>query len=281
MVCRWMDCKHLKYGTTVMGEAKRRKAAGWTPKSIQLELFIAQSMLSDAHAVHLGIGRSKGVEVRRYNSFSSIVDAWKSLCEAKSVLPKLRYHSQQSNDEISRNLIQLIHNTYGFASNDDANCQLSGDKKAGLEWIAQGANPYTDQPPPGCFVEVTVPPVRKKHKVLLLKNEEKSALNNLSANPENYCVFTVGESHSQLIAQTEKEVFLYSSYVSAAYLADYLNIYHLDTVSGDVRLKLLYEANLLQGKVEGMASLPSHYEWTNVKAFELFNEQNHSEQNHS
>jgi len=68
-----------------MGEAKRKKLAGWVPASVRFECFIAQSMVSDAHSVYLGSGRGQEVDLRRMDSFASIGDAWESLCQSKKV----------------------------------------------------------------------------------------------------------------------------------------------------------------------------------------------------
>jgi hypothetical protein len=68
-----------------MGEARRKKLAGWVPAFVRLECFVAQSMVSDAHSVYLGIGRGQEVDLRRMDSFASIVDAWESLCQSKKI----------------------------------------------------------------------------------------------------------------------------------------------------------------------------------------------------
>jgi hypothetical protein len=234
-----------------MGEARRRKAAGWVPALVRLECFIAQSMVSDAHSVYLGIGRGQEVELRRMESFASIVDAWESLCRSKKVLQKFKYHHTQGNNEITRNFIRLKHDTFGVFPNDDANYELSGDKSAmtlALEWISEGNNPFSGELPPGVQIKIINPPVQKKYKVFSFKVENEP-VKNYCGNPEDTHNFCVGISSTELIIVEDTEIPMYTSYISAAYTADYLNTRNQDFLSWEESRRLLYEANRLQGKI--------------------------------
>ena len=234
-----------------MGEARRKKLAGWVPAFVRLECFIAPSMVSDAHSVYLGIGRGQEVDLRRMESFASIVDAWESLCRSRKVLQKFKYHHNQDNNEISRNFIRLKHDTFGVFPNDDANYELSGDKLAmtlALEWISEGNNPFSAELPPGVQIKIINPPVQKKYKVFLFKLENEP-VKNYCGNPEDTHTFGVGISNTELVLVEDTEIHMYTSYVSAAYTADYLNTRNQDFLSKEELRRLLYEANRLQGKI--------------------------------
>ncbi|MEG3955256.1 hypothetical protein [Microcoleus sp. herbarium2] len=233
-----------------MGEAKRRKLAGRIPARVRLECFIARSKISDAHAVYLGIGRGQEVDLRQLDSFLSIVDAWESLSQAKKVLQGFKYHDNQDNDQITRKFISVIHDTFGKLSSDDASCQLSGNTRLGLEWIAQGHDPYRDEPPAGVHIEILKPPVQKKYRVLFIAMKEEP-MKSPCGNPEDTHVFSVGKSDAEFLPFIVEDSVMpmYSSYVSAAYMADYLNSRNQDSLSNQEMLRLLYEANQLQGKI--------------------------------
>jgi hypothetical protein len=230
-----------------MGEAKRRRLAGWVPANVRLECFIAQSKSSDAHSVYLGIKRGHEVELRLYNSFASIVNAWEDLCRCKKALQAFKYYDNQDNDQISQNFIRFLHDTFGVHSCDDAMYTLSGDTGAALQWLSQGGKPFFDEPPPGVHVEILNPPVKKKYKVLLSKREEP--MESQCGNPEDTHVFSVGESIDELFLVEGRIAPIYSSYLSTAYMADYLNSRNQDSLSEQEMLRLLYEANQLQGKI--------------------------------
>jgi hypothetical protein len=161
-----------------------------------LECFIAQSTESDAHAVHLGIGRGQEVDIRRMDSFASIVDAWESLCQARKVLQKLKYHHNQDNNQITDNFLGLKHDSFGVLSNDDAMYSISGDINAARKWTSQGKRPGIDELPPGVHIKVLNPPVQKKYKVLLVKMKGE-LIKSSCGNPEATCCFSVGKSHAE------------------------------------------------------------------------------------
>lgn len=237
-----------------MGEAKRRRLAGWVPPQVRLKCFLGPSEASDAHAVHLGIRRGKEVQIRRFNCFASISDAWEDLCRYNQALQKFKYSDRQSNDEITQNLIRLTHELFGVFSNDDAQYSLLGDKKLGLEWLANGGRPYFDTPPLGVCVEILNPPVQKKYKPLLFRMPEEAldeAILQVSCgDPEDTRVFTFGVSHDNPFLVEGKNVGICSSYVSAAYVADHLNITDQVYLSTKEFAQLVQEANRLQGKIQ-------------------------------
>lgn len=238
-----------------MGEAKRRKEAGWVPRMMRLECFIAQSQTSDAHSVYLGISRGEGVQLRQGNSFARIESAWEDLCRDKKVLKTFKYRNSQSNDEIAQAFWCHALNTFGDVHSDDFKYELWGDKRAGLEWIKQGGRPYWDEPPAGVRIKIINPPVQKNYKVLLIRDNlgEKEHIKSLCGNPEDTHVFTVSnKTFDELVEDAKQQIHLYSSYVSAAYAADYLNSNNLNLdylLNEKNTQRLLYESNRLQGKL--------------------------------
>jgi hypothetical protein len=236
-----------------MGEAKRKKLAGWIPLQVRLKCFIGPSAVSDAHAVHLGIRRGEEIQIRRFSSFANISDAWEELCRVKQALLKLKYFDRQSNNEITQNLIRLNHELFGVFSCDDAQYTVSGDKKSCLKWLAEGKSPHCDTPPPGVCIEILNPPVQKRYKTLLFKMPEEALeealIRTSCGDPEDTHVFTFGMSHDKPFLVEGKDVGLCSSYVSAAYVADHLNATNQSYLSSKEFTRLVYEANRLQGKI--------------------------------
>jgi len=235
-----------------MGEAKRRKLAGWVPHTVRLECFISKSTVSDAHCVYLGIGRgAEDIQLRRGSNYASIVDAWAELSRCRKALETFKYRDSQSNDEISQSFWRHVREKFGFFPCDDAAYQIEGIKTdKNLEWLAR-ANPYCDEPPPGVIVKIIKPPVQKKHKVLFIREDlTKENSTSLCGNPEDTHVFTVSDKEfEEFVNNPTDKVYLFSSYVSAAYVADYLNLNNIDSLSDEKMKWLLTESNRLQGKI--------------------------------
>jgi hypothetical protein len=230
-----------------MGKSKGRKFRNWVLSNVKLKCFITQSAVSDAHAVHLAIERDRDLELRRLDSFASIVKAWESFCQAKAALADFKCSPAQSNDEITQNFIRAIHDTFGEIPNDDAIYQMSGDKEAGLKWLSQGNNAFVDEPPPGVCIEVINPPVQKNYKVLAVDRE---IMKNVPNKPKyDGEVFTVAKNAKEPLL-VEDTLPVYSSYVSAAYVADHVNSNNRDSLTKEELLQLLYESNVLQGKID-------------------------------
>lgn len=74
-------------------------------------------------------------------------------------------------------------------------------------------------------------------------------MKNSCGNPEDTYTFSVGISSKELILVEGTEIPMYTSYVTAAYIADYLNTRNQDFLSKEELSSLWYEANRLQGKV--------------------------------
>ena len=219
-----------------MSRSRRSKLSNWAVNYVKLSCHISKSNVSDAHTVYLSISRNQEIKLRRLDSFASIVDAWQSLSQAKAVLAKFKYSGEQSDDEITQRFVGAIHNTFGVLSNDDAVYQMSGDTRAGMEWIAQGSNPFTDIPPPGVHVEIINFPVRKKYNVMVLDS--------------NTDLFTVAQDSDKPLLGEGENILAYSSYVTATYTADYANNNNKDFLSTEEVRQLWYESNLLQGKID-------------------------------
>ena len=219
-----------------MGRSRGRKISNWAVNHVKLSCHINKSNVSDAHTVYLSISRNQKIKLRRLDSFASIVDAWQSLSQAKEVLAKFKYSWEQSDDEITQNFVRAVHNTFGVLSNDDAVYQMSGDTRAGMEWIAQGGDVFADTPPPGVQIEIINPPVQKKYQVMVLDS--------------NTDLFTVAQDSDKPLLTEGENILVYSSYVSAAYTADYANNNNKDFLSAEEVRQLWYESNLLQGKID-------------------------------
>lgn len=235
-----------------MGEARRQKLAGWVLHTVRLECFIAQSKHSDAHCVYLGIGRSKeDIQLQQGNNFSKIVDAWTELCQCKKALETFKYHDSQTNDNIGQNFWKYVIKVFGVVPSDDAMYRMEGDTKKTLDWIAQGGNPFLDKPPVNVRVKIINPLVQKIYKALMIKPDLVDGdLKSLCGNPDDVYVFSVGKSHEDPILESgSNNMFLFSSYVTAAYVADHLNEQSQNFLERREMIDLVQKSNKLQGKI--------------------------------
>lgn len=230
-----------------MGEAKRKRLASRVQKPLRfVECFLAQSTVSDAHAVYLGIGRGLEITIHRLQSFTSIVDAWKFLRRATKVLLKFNYFDNQDCNEIASNFISILDHKYGHLFNDDPKCMLENTDIA-IKGIAQGRMPNVNELPPGVNRDFFHPPVQKKYKVLYWLRTDP--IKSLCGNPQDTCWFSVGESHDNPLLVDKGNPLICSSYVTAAYIADYVNTHNQEGISEQEFAQLTHEANNLQGKV--------------------------------
>ncbi|VXD17415.1 hypothetical protein PL8927_60020 [Planktothrix serta PCC 8927] len=194
-----------------MGEAKRRKKLDANyGKTFNLECFIAAAEFSDAHAVYLGIKRSRNsFEKRLISAHANINKAWEILGYCQNILSQSRFAPAQDNDEIIRKFCLDLISTYGDYPSDDATYELRNGK-----------------------IEVINPPVTKTYKVIELGDY----------------IFAIGKSPKEPFL-ISNDVVLFTSYVTAAYVADYINLNNLDKLTNDELKPLWSEANKLQGLI--------------------------------
>jgi hypothetical protein len=198
-----------------MGEAKRRKKLDVNyGKTFSVECFIAASQFSDAHAIYLGIKRGMDSEKRLITAHADIKDTWKILGYCQNILSKSSFAPAQDIDKITRKFCLDLMSTYGDYPSDDFHYRLINGK-----------------------LKVINHPVKKTYKVFELRD----------------CIFVIGKSPEEpfLIVdeRNSRDVFLFSSYVTAAYVADYVNLNNLNTLTSDQLKPLWSEANKLQGLI--------------------------------
>lgn len=71
-------------------------------------------------------------------------------------------------------------------------------------------------------------------------------INSKCGNPNGYFIYTVGESLDKPFGDSNP---IFNSYVTAAYVADYVNDIKKESLTSEELNNLLVEANILQGKL--------------------------------
>ena len=230
-----------------MGEAKRRrgKALGFgfkpEPESLIIGCYLAPAVISDRHTVYLGIRRKNSdiVSSKPLSVHTKVTDAFQVLTDCNELLKKQRFSVNQS-DEIIFNLFkEMLLSEYGNHSEQGDRYQVSGNIDAFYAWMNQGNYRDKNNPPPGVTITHLTSVVRKRYRVFSTPMKEESA--KFYGNPEDNSVFHVGESFDSPIAGTQNEMFVWQSYVTAAFFADYLNDHDQDSLSAEDAHRLTHE----------------------------------------
>jgi len=104
----------------------------------------------------------------------------------------------------------------------------------------QGNYRDKDNPPVGVKITHLTSVVRKRYKVFSSPIKKESS--EFYGNPEDNSIFHVGESFDRPIAGTRKELFVWQTYVNAAFVADYVNLHNKDSLTADEMQKLTHQA---------------------------------------
>jgi len=236
-----------------MGEAKRRKQAGlgFDP-SLKLitGCYIAPAIISDRHAVYLGIRRKNAhtVNSKFLSVHTSVIDAWKVFTDCEKILLDSSFSFRQSDDEIFRLFLETLHNTYGNHSEGADRYQVAGNLDAFNAWMEEGNYRDKSKPPHGVIITPLTLVVKKRYKVFCtpLKKESK----NFYGNPEDNSIFHIGEKFDQPLLGDNKDLLVWKTYANAAYVADYANIHNKDYLTDDEGKALTQEAEHLFCKVQ-------------------------------
>lgn len=261
-----------------MGEAKRKKQAGFDPKQkLHLGCFIDKSHASDAHAVYLGIGRNGGiVDLVHTSSHKDITEACKVLNHCQEILKDFKQNRYRDSFEIQTVWAASLATKLGNYPSDDAEFAVSvEDLDAINKWAAKGNILGVDTLPGGVNVKTLKAPVINKWKII--KNRVAGFKESLYGDPSaNHQFFVVTQESVEMspsvittyisashqffatqnaemlpikdVARDKIIAFLpCGRYVSAAYIADFVNKYHKDSLTSEELVRLLDEANVLQG----------------------------------
>jgi hypothetical protein len=236
-----------------MGEAKRRRQAGFDPKpKLHLGCFIAKSHASDAHAVYLGIGRgNKGFDLVHISAHKYVTKAYEILGDCKQILEDFKHEYQNSFDIRDAFVTALIAKLGDYPS-DDGKFLVSDNHLSSIyDWAAKGNILGIDKLPPGIDVEVVKPRVTKKWKIFShrVKGYKKSDYGDPSADHQFFISQTDSLPFLIKVVETDKIVVMppCSRYVSAAYIADFINEHNKNLLTTEELIRLLNEANRLQG----------------------------------
>ena len=240
-------------GSYMKSQKRKNKPFGFQKTPVYLECFIWKSEASDGHCVYLGIGRENGTfEHWRIHTFSNVVKAWDYSCKVRELLRAFRYHSGQKNDQIVLSFLDVIEKTYPDVEHNDGKYEVTGDPDIIKLWEATGNFYGVDTPPPGVNVVCIQPLVFTKYKVLPIeapKDLQKAMvadINSKCGNPNGYFIYTIGESLDKPFGDSNP---IFNSYVTAAYVADYVNDRKKELLTSEELNNLLVEANILQGKL--------------------------------
>lgn len=225
------------------------------PSTLHLGCFIAKSTSSDAHAVYLGIGRGskpqKGepkIERRLMSPHASITDAWKILGNCQKILSNFSCDINASNDAITQKFVRQLLDTYGDYPDDEGIIKLVSGHKEAFAWIQNGGTLMDADLPSGIVVQIDKPIVIKTCKVWLMSLGVPVPENSYGNYDDNH-VYTIGQTLEKPVCRVADEMYVFSSYVTAAYVADYLNRLNKDSLTAEEVKQLLFESNRIQGKI--------------------------------
>jgi len=234
-----------------MGEAKRRREAGlgFDPnQKLITGCYIAPAVISDRHTVYLGIRRRKADLVcsQPLSIHTNITDAWKVLTGCKEILKDFSFSMNQSDEEVFKLFKGMLLSTYGNQSEESDRYQVSGNIDAFNAWMNQGNYRDKNNPPPGVKITHLTSVVRKRYGVFSSPIRKESP--KFYGNPEDNSIFHVGESFDRPLMGTKKELFVWQTYVNAAFVADYVNLHNKDSLTADEMQILTDEAQDLFGQ---------------------------------
>lgn len=232
-----------------MGQAKRKQGWGFgfdPNKKVIAGCYIGPAVISDRHAVYLGIRRKNNPIVinKPLSVHTNVIAAWKILEDCIRILSDFSFRSSDmKNVELFR---QMLHDTYGDRSEEPDRYEVAGDLNAFSEWIGQGHFRNKDEVPQGVFIRHLTPLVKARYKVFCIPFKQESE--KFCGNPDDNCVFHVGDRYQPLMGESN-ETFVWQNYVHAAYVADYANTHNKDYLTSAESQALTEEAKRLFGKV--------------------------------
>ncbi|MEG5055436.1 hypothetical protein [Microcoleus sp. B13-B6] len=237
-----------------MGEAKRRRERGLgfgfksQPESLIIGCYLAPAGISDRHTVYLGIRRknSHGVISKPLSVHTKVTDAFQVLTNCNNVLKKCSFTIKHSDEKIFDSFKEMLLSDYGNQGEVGDRYQVSENIDAFNAWMNQGNYRDKNNPPPGVTITHLTSVVKKRYRVFISPIKEESP--KFYGNPEDNSVFHVGESFDRPIAGTQNELFIWQTYVVAAFFADYLNDHDKDSLSAEEAQRLTHEVQDLMNQ---------------------------------
>lgn len=107
-------------------------------RTLTLQCVIDKSHHSDAHGVYLEIDRKRQKQYRLISVPTSILDVWKVALNGMTILESCNYSYSQTNDEITKNFIRDLVETYGDYPSDDPEYQPCGNNLVLVPWLLSG-----------------------------------------------------------------------------------------------------------------------------------------------
>jgi hypothetical protein len=184
-------------------------------RTLTLQCVIDKSHHSDAHGVYLEIDRKRQKQYRLISVHARILDVWKVALNGMTILESCNYSYSQTNDDLTKNFIRDLVETYGDYPSDDAEYQPCGNNLVLVPWLLSGGTMNDKHIPEGITFEVVKPPVTKKWKIYHRECKHPDYSQGM---------FAIGTSEMEVLMIKDTEsVIISNAYILAAYLADFLN----------------------------------------------------------
>jgi hypothetical protein len=214
-----------------MGEAKRRKQLlGQSYSSPQkIGVYINKSYLTNKHMIWIGVRQASDLKTYPLTAHYQIEDAWYGKAQVEQALKVFQRQNLRMdlNDSKIRQSFLLFLNEH-FDYPDDSQVILYNRSSNALTCLE-------GQERSEWYVE----PLSQEENPLDNKNHFGS--------PEDFCFFIVKKSQEEVYTQ-KNNVCLFSSYVTAAYIADRLNQNPSPIEEAEYR-QIWQKSQLLQGKI--------------------------------
>ena len=189
-----------------MGEAKRRKQLlgqrYGNPQTIGV--YISKSQQTNKHMIWIGVRRGNDLKVYSITAHYKIEAAWYGLTqveEALKVFQRQNLRIDLNDSETRRSFLLFVNEHFNY--HDDSQVLLY-NREANAITCLEGEERQE------WYVEA------------LSVEEEPLEDKNFFGDPDNFCTFIVKASEKKVFT-LDNNVYLFSSYVTAAHIADRLN----------------------------------------------------------
>lgn len=215
-----------------MGEAKRRQQLlGQSYRNPQkIGIYINKSYQTNKHMVWMGVRQSTALNAYPLTAHYKIEDAWYGKTQVEQALKVFQRQNLRidMNDPEKRQSFLLFLNEH-FDYPDDSQAVLYNRKANAITRLER-------QEPQEWYVQS------------LSQEEDPLEDKNYFGNPEDFCTFIVKASEEKIYT-LKNDVCLFSSYVTAAHIADRLNQTPSPILETEY-LQIWRKSQLLQGKIE-------------------------------
>jgi hypothetical protein len=216
-----------------MGEAKKRKQllgqGYWNPQTIGV--YISKSHQTNKHMIWIGVRQGNDLQVYPITAHYKISATWHGKTQVQEALKVFQTQNLRMdlNDLATRRSFLLFVNEHFNYPNDDqvllynrrANAITCVEGEETLEWYVEALSIEEDEDP----------------------LEDK----NFFGDPEGFCTFIVKASEEKIFT-VDNNICLFSSYVTAAHIADRLNEDPAPLLKAEY-LQIWRKSQLMQGKI--------------------------------